>query len=149
MDSYEHNVAAERPGIYESHYLKLVDPAAERAVWLKHTLLRRTAGLEIAEFWAIRYRRGEPPVVTKREVPLSEVRADPHAVAVDAGPISLRPDRARGAIADARWDLTMSFGQDPLFHFPYAWMYTGGFPKKKIVTPARCAGVTIRWLLSP
>jgi hypothetical protein len=136
-DPYERFVAASQPGLYESHYLKANDPTGDRALWIKHNLLRRPDGTGMGEFWAIRFRKGEPPVVVKREVPYSEVTADPTAIALDCGPISLRPDRARGAIADARWDLRLSGGNAPLFLLRHDWMYPNPvFPKKKGLTPA-------------
>lgn len=136
MIPHDRFVAATQPGIYESHYLKATSPDAERALWIKHTVLRRTGGDGVGEFWAVRFRRGHPPDVCKREVPFDALALDPGGIALDCGPIGLRPDRARGTIARAAWDLRLSDAGPPLVHFPYAAMYTGGFPKKKILTPA-------------
>lgn len=136
MDPFERIVAARERGIYESHYLKANSPDGERALWIKHNGLVPVEGEGKGEFWAIGFRRGRPPVVAKREVPWSQVDADPRAIRLACGPIALSAGQARGAIADVSWDLQLTGGQPPLFHLPLAAMYTGRFPKKKLLTPA-------------
>lgn len=136
MDAFERIVAARTRGIYESHYLKANAPDGRRALWIKHNALVPIEGTGVAELWAIAFRRGAPPLVVKREVPWSEVSADPDALALSVGPVSLDPRRARGAIAHLTWDLRLTGSQPALYHLPHAFLYRGGFPKKKILTPA-------------
>lgn len=136
MDPFERIVAARVRGIYESNYLKANAPDGGRALWIKHNALVPVEGAGLGEFWAVLFERGEPPVVVKREVPWSEVRADPEAVRLECGEIALAPDRAVGAVGPVGWDLRLRAARPPLFHLPFAAMYTGGFPKKKLVTPA-------------
>ena len=136
MDAWERIVTARRRGLYESNYLKANSPDGQRALWIKHNALVPIEGAGLGELWIVLYERGRAPIVCKREVPWTEVQADPDAIGLRAGPISLRPDRAEGAIADVAWDLRLSGGLPPLFHLPYAAMYEGGFPKKKALTPA-------------
>jgi hypothetical protein len=135
MDAYERVIAAQTRGIYESNYLKANSPDGERALWIKHNALVPVEGTGVGEFWAIAYRRGAAPVVVKREVAWSEVDADASALRLACGDISLAPDRARGKIASIAWDVRLSGVQPALFHLPYARMYTGSFPKKKLLTP--------------
>lgn len=135
MDDYERIIAVGTRGIYESNYLKANSPDGRRGLWLKHNLLRPLDGEGYAELWAVLYERGAPPIVAKREVPWSEIEAASDRVALRAGSVRLDGDRAVGQIADVSWSLALSGGNPPLFLLPYAWMYTGGFPKKKGLTP--------------
>ncbi|MEQ1504733.1 MAG: hypothetical protein ABMB14_21020, partial [Myxococcota bacterium] len=135
-DPVERIVAATTRGIYESHYLRCNEPSGERALWIKHNALVPVEGAGIGEFWAIAFRRGEPPIVVKREVVWSDVEAAPDAIRLRCGSISLDPGRSVGSIAHLGWDLRLTDGHPPLFHLPYASMYTGSFPKKKLLTPA-------------
>lgn len=136
MSDWERIVASSTPGIYESHYLKANSPDGRRAVWIKHNLLRPRTGEGKAEVWAVAFERERVPRVFKREVAWDGLTLAPDRIAWGAGGVSLAPDRAQGAIADASWTLRLSGGLPPLHHLPHRWMYTGGFPKKKLLTPA-------------
>lgn len=135
-DDFERVITAVRPGLYESNYLKANAPDGSAALWIKHNTLRPLAGEGKGEFWIVWWERGRRPIVAKREVPWSALTLDAGALRLEGAGISLRPGAARGAIADLSWDLSLSGGLPPLFHLPYAWMYTAGFPKKKPMTPA-------------
>jgi hypothetical protein len=136
IDDWERIVAAGTPGIYESNYLKANSPDGRRAVWLKHNLLRPTSGESKVELWAIAFEVDRAPRVYKRELPFDAVTMADRGVAFAGRGVSLAPTHARGQIADARWSLTLTGGLPPLYHLPHAWMYTAGFPKKKLLTPA-------------
>jgi hypothetical protein len=135
-DPWDRVVAVGRAGIYESHYLKANSPDGRRALWLKHTLLRPLDAPAIAEFWAVCFERGQPPIVVKREVAWGRLLLNPKEVEIEADGVRLTSHHASGALADVSWSLRVSGGLAPLMHFRHDWMYTGGFPKKKILTPA-------------
>lgn len=138
MDPHERILAA-APGVsrlYESLYLRANAPDGDRALWIKHTLLVRDQAPSILELWVVLFERDRAPIVAKREVPWPLVSADPASIALDAGGVRLRPDRAEGQIADVRWSLALSGGGAPLYHLPFRWMYRGPFPRAKILTPA-------------
>jgi hypothetical protein len=135
-DTWERIVSTAHAGIYESNYLKANSPDGQRGLWIKHNLLRPVQGDGIGEFWVILFERGHAPRVVKREVALSEIALSDADIEITAGPISLRADRATGSIADIRWDLGLTPTQPPLMHLRWDWMYTAGFPKKKLITPA-------------
>ncbi len=134
--TWDRVLAATTAGIYESCYLKANSPDGRRALWLKHNLLRPLAGEARAELWAIGHERGKAPRVLKREVPWSGVTVSTDRPEIHADGVTLRADRAVGAIADARWSLALSGGLPPLRHLPHDWLYTAPFPKKKLLTPA-------------
>ncbi|MEZ4239584.1 MAG: hypothetical protein R3F59_26195 [Myxococcota bacterium] len=146
MDAYERILAARGPrsptrgtpsrGIYESNYLKANAPDGSRALWIKHNALIPVEGTGLGEFWAVAFERGAAPIVVKREVAWSEVEAAPDAVHLRAGDILLEPTRATGRIGSLSWDLRLRGVQPALYHLPWASLYTGGFPKKKLLTPA-------------
>lgn len=135
-DPWERIVGRERAGIYESNYLKANSRDGTRGIWLKHNLLRPLAGPGKGEFWAILFERGKVPRVVRRDVAWEGLVLAEQGIGITAGEIALAPDRARGAIAGLSWDLRLSGGLEPILHLPYDAMYTGGFPKKKLVTPA-------------
>lgn len=136
MDSWERVVTAKRSGLYESNYLKANSPDGQRGLWIKHNLLRPEDGVAKGEFWAIRFTRDEPPVVSKREVAWDALDLSPNRVAIRTQGIELSPDRATGSLADMAWDLRLSGGQPPLHHLRWGALYHTGFPKKKLLTPA-------------
>lgn len=135
-DDFERIVSVRQSGIYESNYLKGNSPDGNRAFWLKHNLLRPSNGPAKAELWAVLFERDAAPVVVKREVGWSALELDGNAVGLKAGEVSLDRWSAKGSIADVAWDLKLSAGQAPLFHFRHEAMYTAAFPKKKVLTPA-------------
>ncbi len=135
-DPHEHIISSRMTGIYESNYLKANSPDGRYGLWLKHNLLRPAAGPGIGEFWFILSRPDGPPVVAKREVDLHEVTLSDERVDIQHTTIRLAPDSALGTLADCHWSLRLSSADAPLLHFPWDWMYTASFPKKKAVTPA-------------
>ena len=135
-DPFERILSTETEGIYESNYLKANSPDGKHGLWIKHNLLRSTSGQGLAEFWFILSSPDAPPVVAKREIPIDKVRMSADAIEIHSQDISLTSTHAQGSIADCQWRLDLSGADVPLLHFPWDWMYTAGFPKKKAVTPA-------------
>jgi hypothetical protein len=135
-DPFERIIANSTSGIYESNYLKANSPDGRYGLWIKHNILRPQIGEGIAEFWFILSSPDAPPTVAKREVPLTQLSLDPTAIRIRSDDVALSSTEAAGGIADCRWQLRLSGGDAPLFHFPWDWMYTAGFPKKKAITPA-------------
>jgi hypothetical protein len=135
-DTFERIVSATTKGIYESNYLKANSPDGQWGLWIKHNLLRPSSGPGIGEFWLVLSRPDGPPIVVKREVDLENIQTDPENISIATSGISLTPAMASGNIADIQWNLHLSGADTPLMHFPWDWMYTAGFPKKKALTPA-------------
>ena len=144
-DAYDRFMALHRRGLYESHYLKANSPDGKRAFWIKHNLLVPRAGPSIAEFWLIFFTRDQEPRVYKRECALDELDIAPDRPALRGNGFLFQCEskngghgtgQSQGAIADASWDLAISAGLPPLFHFSHQRLYTAPLPKKKILTPA-------------
>ncbi len=138
-------------GHVESTFLKLNDPRAPRALWVKLTLFApagRRGGDTVAEAWAIAFdREGDQAahVAAKRTVPIAEAtlaRARPFRLDVAGVRYSAEggPRRLVGAIEHAgsriRFDLAIEArDRAPFVPFPWPAMYRGRFPKSKTVSP--------------
>jgi hypothetical protein len=111
---------------YESWFISARDPAAPRALWIRHTRLRPVTGPESAALWCtvVDHDLGERPTVIK------EVFG---AVPADA---SAAPGRFSGAAAmagqTARWDLAISGGGAPLRPLRPAVLYRAPLPRTKL-----------------
>lgn len=132
---FETVVALDEPGIYESHHLTANSPDGQLAFWIKHTLFCPVRGDSCAELWFVWFSRGAKPRVCRMDVPWDRLDLG-EGPRIDAGAARLTPTQAEGELGGARWHLSLHGGQHPLRHLGWAPLYTLGFPKKKILTPA-------------
>ncbi len=135
-----------RQGHVESHFLKAVSPDAERALWIKQTLLRPrdVPGVGIAEVWAIAFERGRGPVAGAKDVhPLGDARFEDAPFSYRIGGASLTDAGASGTAESSghrlEWRLELEPLEPPFRPFPLDRMYRGGFPKQKTLTPVPSA----------
>ena len=135
-DEWERIVCATKDGLYESNYLKANSLDGRWGLWIKHNLLRPSNGRGIAEFWIVISRPDGLPIVAKREIPWTDLQVSETKIFIGTDTISLTPTQAKGTIADIHWNLQLSGAEPALLHFPWDWMYTGRFPKKKAITAA-------------
>jgi len=134
----------DRGGHYESFYLKANAPDRKLGLWLKHSLMaaKGSDAPPFGESWAV-LMDGDRGVhrVAKRVVPADEVEINPLEHIIRLGEAVLDDRWARGAIPagnglpSASWELRLRSKGRPLLHYPSAWLYTAGFPKKKVLTP--------------
>jgi hypothetical protein len=110
---------------YESYYLRAVDPASPRAVWLRHTTLG-----DVGSTWLTLFDASAPePVTAKQSLPDP---AKPPGVCLRIGDSDFLPDGVRGPDWDLRW-----IGTEPeLRHLPRAWMYRAPIPRTKLTSPS-------------
>lgn len=130
-------------GLYESNYLKANAPDGRRAFWIKYNILAATDPTRPpqAELWFVLFdRESGPPLVVKESRPMTAVKVSHEKLLIESAGCRLTPTEATGQITgeggQARWTLKLEGDESPLFHLPYARLYTMGFPKKKILTPA-------------
>ena len=122
------------PGPVESYFLRLNDPAAPRAAWVKLTVLAPLQGPAVLETWFVAF--DGPRVYGHRDtLPF----ADP-AWPLSAGSYRLDLDggHVEGRCGEAAFNL--DYAPRPgvgasLSIFPFDWMLSGPFPKSKLVTP--------------
>lgn len=135
LDSTRWDPASPR-GHVESWFLKANDPSEPgRALWLKTTLLvppKGAPGAEIA-VWAIVF-GPEGHRAAKTSWPIERAELSRDGLGATVGDCVLEPGRFRGALDGITWDVTFSSEDEPMFAFPGAWMYEGGFPKSKLYT---------------
>jgi hypothetical protein len=126
-------------GRYESYYLRAVDPARPRGVWIRYTTHQRP---------------GEPPTGSLWCTYFDDDAAEPYAVKetlpdprrrnwIAIGESTFGPGAARGTAAgegrSAAWDLTVSGEEEPLRHLPREWMYRTRLPRTKLESPLPAA----------
>ncbi len=141
----------ERRDHVESYFLKATAPTADRAVWIKATILSSREGPAVVEGWAIAFDRrpGKHAVGSKHRLPFREARFGASeldiAWRIPGGDehFTLAPGRARGLIANhgatrhgpLRWELSLDGAAAPLELLPSPKLYDASFPSSKTVTP--------------
>ena len=82
-------------GRYESWYLRAVDPAAPRGVWIRHTVLQRAGAPPAGSLWFTLWDAGAGPPVAVKATPA--VAADPRRIGeAHFGPTEVRGHAAAG-----------------------------------------------------
>ncbi|MCW2793181.1 MAG: hypothetical protein JWO76_2279 [Nocardioides sp.] len=132
----------------ESWFVRVNDPDAPRAVWVRATVLTRANGTSVAEAWCSLF-DGRRTAALRHQVPLDEASFDSGGPGLDigVGPLAmhLAEDRVsvRGELGrDAgrvAWDLTLERGPGatgaPMSLLPSARLVDAPFPKNKLLTP--------------
>ncbi len=138
--------AATGQGHYESFYVKANHPERRQGLWLKFNLLEPVGHPEQlqGELWGVWFdgERGQH-VVAGQELPgeLIDARHGGQQLRIGEAQLELRDDllteRARVIDRDhtLAWDIELRADAAPAVLYPARWMYEGGFPKKKVVTP--------------
>jgi hypothetical protein len=109
-------------GRYESRYLRAVDPARPRGVWIRHTTHQRPGAAPTGALWCTVWdAEAGPPYAVKQS--LSSPPPAGFAAAASA------------AGRSAAWDLTPAGEAAELRHLPRAWMYRAPLPRTKLTSP--------------
>ena len=121
-------LAPRRRGMYESHYLTAIDPSGGRALWLRHTTLKRPGALGCPTTWMVwsDISAGVPRClrVTDPEpmnAPAGVLGASAH------GTLSL--GTASGGLDGITWDLGWRPTASELPYLPARWLYDRGLPR--------------------
>lgn len=128
-------------GHYESWYLRALDPAAPRGVWIRYTVTIPPNGEPAGQLWCTWFDRSAAGARAVR------AQAGPPgsggAFWIRFGEHSFGPEGALGAAASAgcstRWSLHFSGAEEPLRHLPKPWMYGRRFPRTKLLSPVPAA----------
>lgn len=119
-------------GGYESFYLRAVDPAGGRAVWLRHTVHQAPNAAPLGSIWVTLFDAAAgAPVAHKATLPDPR----PENGWLTIGDSRFGPDGVTGTAGPARWDLRWEGDEPPLRHLPSAWMYRTRLPKTKLESP--------------
>ena len=131
-----------RAGFYEVYFVEVQDAAHRCGLWVRYTLCSPTNPDDgpIAELWAMYFDREDSSrkLALKRTVPFESARVGTDGFHFAIGDAEITQTGCKGAIGDGddriEWDL--SWGEDgTLVHFPYNAMYSGRFPRSKVVSP--------------
>ena len=128
-----------KSGHYESFYVKLSDPAAPRALWIRYTVHKAPGQPAHGSLWFTYFDREAPaPRAAKATLPAEQLRA-PAGEYVSLGHSTFGPGGLAGTIdvdgLSVSWDLKIDSSEEPYRHLPKPWMYTAGLPKTKLLSP--------------
>jgi hypothetical protein len=111
-------------GRYESHYLRVVDPARPRGTWIRHTTHQAPGEEAAGALWCTVWdAEAGPPYAVKQRVPFAGAPPAPLRGHVEA------LDRV------AAWELEVAGEAAPLRHLPWEWMYRAPLPRTKPESP--------------
>ncbi|MEA2123761.1 MAG: hypothetical protein QOI80_543 [Solirubrobacteraceae bacterium] len=117
-------------GGYESIYLRAVDPARPRGVWLRHTVHKPPGEAPVGSVWvSIFDRDAVGPQPNKVSVP-GPASGDGEWLRV--GDSAIGPQGVTGPHAELTWEIT---DPEPLRHLPREWMYRAALPRTKSESP--------------
>ena len=124
-------------GLYESYYIRAVQPGGGLGFWIRHTIHKRPGEDPKGSVWFTLFdAAAERPAASKVTLPAPEAIADG---GVEVGESRLRPGEATGSArsdrCDAAWELEFSSAEEPFFHLPRRWMYGGPLPRTKSLSP--------------
>ncbi|HWH93450.1 MAG TPA: hypothetical protein VNT03_06280 [Baekduia sp.] len=120
-------------GGYESFYLRAVDPAQPRSIWLRHTVRQEPGAAPVGSAWVTLFDAGLPaPVTYKASAPDPEVEGWLRVGASAFGPTGVHGS-AGGGIAS--WDLDWTGDEPALRHLARSFMYAAPLPRTKLESP--------------
>lgn len=129
--------------LYESHYLTATEPSGGRALWLRHTALKRPGAPARATVWLTWFDREAPAPVALRETAAAPL-ADPGG-AWSRSPLGvLSSGSAQGALDGASWELGWEANAPELPYLPARWLYDRAIPRSNgaALVPAGVANGT-------
>jgi hypothetical protein len=137
--------ARARARMYESFYLRAVDPQEPRAVWIRHTVQKPAGGAPSGSLWCTAFdaARGGPFMhkLTSERLcaPPGEwiEVGDPDEGERQGGTMS--GERSAGACGAAEWSLRIASHEPELRHLPREWLYRAQLPRTKLTSPAPAA----------
>jgi hypothetical protein len=127
--------------LYESHYLTAIDPAGGRALWLRHTALKRRGQPAHPTVWLVWFDRSAPAPRAWR-VTAPEPLADPGGAWARSALGELAPTAATGAVNGVAWSLHWQARAPELPYLPARWLYDRAIPRSNGVALVPAATVT-------
>jgi hypothetical protein len=119
--------------MYESYYVRAVDPERPRGVWLRHTRFEAAGEQPVGSVWITLFdAASDGPLAHKVSVPGPVV---PPGGWLRVGDSEIGPGRLHGPA----WDLRWQGSEAPLRHLPRGWMYRSPLPRTKLESPLPAA----------
>jgi hypothetical protein len=120
--------APQNAALYESHYLTATDPVGGRALWLRHTALKRPGERAQPTVWVTWFQRsGARPRGLR--VTAVEPPSEPDGAWARSRLGELSPAGATGAIEGASWSLAWEAPLAEVPYLPARWMYDRAIPR--------------------
>lgn len=121
---------------YESRFIRANNPECARALWLRQTLLRPTAGDAVADVWVVLFDpEGAGNRAIKEPYPIDSAVFDYATWTARIGAASLDDRAAQGVITggkhSARWDLRITPGDEEPVKLLTERAYRARFPTAK------------------
>ena len=130
-------------GFYESHFIKVNLLEEKAAFWWKFTVTQPLEGMGPARFevWVAFFDVSDPSqsCAARHTFPGTETSIQRDKLRCLYGENLLEHDRSHGEIQGPNhfsWDIRWDVKDTGFRHFPKDWMYEGGFPKTKALTPS-------------
>lgn len=129
-------------GFYEVYFIEVQDRAHQSGLWIRYTLrspVKRDGGA-IAEVWGMFFDRKDPArnIALKQSMLFAEAQLEHDRLFFSVAGCQLTHSGCRGRIErDGKlieWDLAWE-ERSRLVHYPFERMYSGGFPKTKVLSP--------------
>jgi hypothetical protein len=111
-------------GHYESWYLRAVDPARPRAIWIRQTSFTRPGEAPTTAAWCTVFEEGRPWAVKQ---------SGPEPTGA-VGPALARGSATAGG-RHAAWELSIASAAPALRHLARPWMYRTPLPRTKLESP--------------
>jgi hypothetical protein len=124
-------------GHYESFYLRAVDPAQPRGVWIRYTTHQRPGRPPTGAVWCTYFDAETPEPYAVKQTLAAPALA--HDAWIGMGASAFGPTGAHGSAHGhghaAEWVLEVSGDEEPLRHLPREWMYRAPLPRTKLESP--------------
>ncbi|HEY1594602.1 MAG TPA: hypothetical protein VGF74_04340 [Thermoleophilaceae bacterium] len=125
-------------GHYESFYLRAAHPSEALGIWIRYTVHKRPGSEPRGSLWFTLFdAKADGPWATKLTAPGPRLPANDDFIEISGA--TFGPDAVAGSAGDASWDLHYTGDAEPLLHLPRDWMYRGGFPRTKTLSPTPAA----------
>jgi len=121
-------------GHYESYYVRAVDPAGPRGIWIRYTVSVPPGGGPTARLWCTSFDRARAPrAFRSEERPVST--GNGALVRLDGGTFAdgSLTGSVQTASGSARWDLRWTGTEAPLLHLPRQ-VYGTRLPRTKLLS---------------
>jgi hypothetical protein len=129
--------AAPAAGMYESFYLRAVDPLQARGLWIRYTVHKRPGARPRGSLWCTFFDGAQRRPFMRKST--TDALAAPPGGWIAVGDSELGPARADGSCGGARWSLRIDAREPELRHLPRDWMYRAPLPRTKLTSPAPAA----------
>jgi hypothetical protein len=131
------SAGSDRVGMYESFYLRAVDPAKPRGIWIRCTVRKPPGRPASGSVWCTVFNaEAGAPFMHKLS---GQDLSVPAGGWIAVGETRLGPGVAQGTCGRASWSLRFDGAEPELAHLPHPLLYRAPLPRTKLSSPAPSA----------